>query len=124
VVTQQSVRQVARRATMNGRRARAERERRLENLAIDVLVAIRRRDSAILEAEAAAGEALRAMLDGEGLSLRAAVEWCGGEITVREASRLRRVGRSQPDAFARETLASATDVGVHEVSIVDGGGAG
>jgi hypothetical protein len=64
VVTRQSVRQAARRATMNGRRARAERERRLEGLAIDVLVAIRRRDSAIEEAEAAAGEALRAMLDG------------------------------------------------------------
>jgi hypothetical protein len=124
VVTQQSVRQAARRATMNGRRARAERERRLEGLAIDVLVAIRRRDSAIEEAEAAAGEALRAMLDGEGLSLRAAVEWCGGEITAREASRLRRLGRSQPDAFAGETRARATDVGVHEVSIVDGGGAG
>jgi hypothetical protein len=88
-----------------------------------VLVAIRRRDSAIDKTEAAAGEALRAMLDGEGLSLRAAVEWCGGEITVREASRLRRLGRSQPDAFAGETRASATDAGINEVPTVDGGGA-
>jgi hypothetical protein len=122
VVTQQSVRQAARRATMNGRRARAERERRLEGLAIDVLVAIRRRDSAIEEAEAAAGEALRAMLNAEGLSLRAAVEWCGDEITAREASRLRRLGRSQPDAG--ETRASTTDADIHEAPIVNGGGAG
>jgi len=37
------------------------------------------------------GEALREMTEDEGLSARDAVEWCGDEITVREATRLRRL---------------------------------
>lgn len=94
-MTQQSVRQAARRAALDAqskrRRERAERERRLEALALDVLVAVRERDAAVTEAEQRAGAALRKMTDEEGLSLREALSWCGGEISTREATRLRRV---------------------------------
>ena len=36
-------------------------------------------------------EALREMTEDEGVSVREAVEWCGDEITNREATRLRRL---------------------------------
>jgi hypothetical protein len=92
---QQSIRQEARRAAVDAqskrRRERARRERQLEGLAVRVLVAIRERDAAVSDAERRAGEALREMTQNEGLSLSEAVEWCGDEITTREATRLRRL---------------------------------
>ena len=92
---QQSIRQEARRAALDAqskrRRDRAEREKRLECLAVRVLVAIRERDAAVIEADRRAGKALREMTEDEGLSAREAVEWCGDEITSREATRLRRM---------------------------------
>jgi len=56
-----------------------------------VLVAIRERDAAVVEADRRAGKALREMTEDEGLSVREAIEWCGDEITTREATRLRRL---------------------------------
>jgi hypothetical protein len=49
------------------------------------------------DAERRAGQALRTMADEERLSLREAVEWCGGSVTVREITRLlqRSLGRSR-----------------------------
>jgi hypothetical protein len=58
-----------------------------------VLVAIRERDAAVADAERRAGQALREMTEDEGLSVREAVEWCGDEITTREATRLRRLAK-------------------------------
>jgi hypothetical protein len=92
---QQSIRQEARRAALDAqakrRRERAEREKRLEGLAVRVLVAVGERDAAVADAERRAGEALREMTVDEGLSVREAVQWCGDEITTREATRLRRL---------------------------------
>jgi len=92
---QQSIRQEARRAALDAqskrRRGWAEREKRLEELAVRVLVAVRERDAAMADANRRAGEALREMTEDEGLSMREAVEWCGDEITTREATRLRRL---------------------------------
>ncbi len=92
---QQSIRQDARRAALDAqskrRRERAEREKRLEGLAVRILVAVRERDAAVADADGRMGEALREMTEDEGLSARDAVEWCGDEITVREATRLRRL---------------------------------
>lgn len=92
---QQSIRQEARRAALDAqskrRRERAEREKRLEGLAVAVLVAVGERDAAVVDAERRAGQALREMTEDEGLSVREAVEWCGDEITTREATRLRRL---------------------------------
>jgi len=97
VMGQQSIRQEARRAALDAqstrRRERAEREKRLEGLAVRVLVAVRERDAAVAEAERQAGEALREMTEDEELSVLEAVEWCGDEITTREATRLRRLVR-------------------------------
>ena len=91
-MSQQSVRQAARRSALNAQAARRrDRERRLEALAVAVLTALGERDRAVKDAEMRAGEALRAMSVDEGLSVREAVEWCGTGITVREVSRLRRL---------------------------------
>jgi hypothetical protein len=94
-MSQQSVRQAARRSALDAqaarRRERADRERRLEALAVAVLTALGERDGAVKDAELRAGEALRAMSVDEGLSVREAVEWCGTGITVREVTRLRRL---------------------------------
>jgi hypothetical protein len=94
-MSQQSVRQAARRSALDAqaarRRERADRERRLEALAVAVLTALGERDRAVKDAEMRAGEALRAMSVDEGLSVREAVEWCGTGITVREVTRLRRL---------------------------------
>jgi len=95
---QQSIRQDARRAALDARskrrRERAEREKRLEGLAVRVLVAVRQRDTAVADAERRAGDALREMTENEGLSVRETVEWCGEEITTREATRLRRLAEN------------------------------
>src|ERR1035437_6804688 len=91
---QQSIRQEARRAALDAqskrRRERAEREKRLEGLAVRVLVALRERDAAVADADLQVGKALREMTEDEALSAREAVEWCGDEITMREATTLTR----------------------------------
>ena len=100
-MSQQSVRQEARRSALDARaarrRERADRERRLEALAVAVMTALGERDGAVKDAERRAGEALRAMSEDEGLSVREAVEWCGTGITVREVTRLRRLARDSQD---------------------------
>jgi Flp pilus assembly protein TadG len=100
VMTQQSVRQAARRAALDAqavlRKERADRERRIEALAVAVLTAIGERDGAVWDAERRAGEALRTMTDDEGLSVRAAADWCGNAVNVREVTRLRRLAPDTP----------------------------
>ena len=80
VMTQQSVRQAARRAALNAqavlRKERADRQRRLEVLAVEVLTAAGERDGAVWDAERRAGEALRTMTDDEGLTTREAADRC------------------------------------------------
>jgi hypothetical protein len=94
-MSQQSGRQAARRSALNAqavlRKQRADRERRLEALAVEVLIALGERDVAVRDAELRAGGALLAMTGVEGLSLREAVEWCGSGVTLREVTRLRRL---------------------------------
>ena len=104
-MSQQSVRQEARRSALGAqaarRKERADRERRLEGLAVAVLTALRKRDGAVKDAERRAGEALRAMSEDEGLSVREAVDWCGTGITVREVTRLRRLARDPQEGGGR-----------------------
>jgi regulator of protease activity HflC (stomatin/prohibitin superfamily) len=101
-MSQQSVRQAARRSALDARavlrRERADRERRLEGLAVAVLTALGERDALIRDAERRAGQALRTMTEDEGLSVREAVDWCGGDLTVREITRLRRLDGSDQGA--------------------------
>jgi hypothetical protein len=90
-MSQQSVRQAARRSALDAqaalRKERADRQRRLEALAVAVPTA-RSERALVRDAERQAGQALRTMIDVEGLSLREAVDWCGG-VTVREITLLR-----------------------------------
>jgi hypothetical protein len=62
-----------------------------------VLTALGERDRAARDAEGRAAQALRTMTDGEGLSVREVVEWCGSGVTVPEITRLRRLGVDQQD---------------------------
>src|SRR5215217_8727601 len=94
-MSQQSVRQAARRAALDAqavlRKERADRERRLEGFAVAVLTALGERDALVRDAERRAGQALRTMTEEEGLSLREAVDWCGSGVSVREVTRLLRL---------------------------------
>jgi hypothetical protein len=76
---------------MARRRERAQRDRRLEKLAIEVLTATGERDAA---AEQRAG----AMVIDESLTVFEAMQWCAGAISHREATRLRHLtaGPLQP----------------------------
>jgi hypothetical protein len=89
-----SARQIARRAALKAqagqRRDRQERSRRIDALAVELLVALGERDAA----ERRAGTLLETMIDREQLSLRQAVDWLGDPITVRSATRLLRLARS------------------------------
>jgi hypothetical protein len=100
-MSQQVVRQSARRSALDAqavlRKQRADRQRRLEGLAIAVLTALGERDAAVRDAERRAGQALQMMTEDEGLSVREAVEWCGtGCLTMREVSRLRQLAHDPP----------------------------
>jgi len=75
---QQSVRQVARLAASQVqaryRRERAERDRRLERLAVEVLTALGERDAMIAATEQRAAAALQAMINDEHLTVSETVQ--------------------------------------------------
>ena len=97
-MTSQSVRQAARRAALDAqtrvRRREEERDKRRSQLGVMVVTALARRDAHIRVIEQRAGEALTALIKEEGLTVRAAAEWCG--LSNREVSRLRRTETSDP----------------------------
>jgi hypothetical protein len=78
------------------RRERAQGDRRLEKLAIEVLTG--ERVATIAAIEQGAGAALQAMISDESLTLSEAVQWCAGAISHRDATRLRHLtaGTQQP----------------------------
>lgn len=104
MVRQQSARMQARRAALDVqtrvRKEREEQDRRRSALGVAVVTALAERDATIANCEARAGEALRALTKDEGLSLREAIEWCGGpeQLPGRDAARLRRLGDEPPRA--------------------------
>lgn len=61
---------------MARRRERAQRDRRLEKLAIEVLTATGEREATIAATEQRAGAALQAMITDESLTVSEAVQWC------------------------------------------------
>ena len=122
---QQSIRQEARRSALDAqskrRRERAAREKRLEDLAVRVFVAVGERDAAVVDAERRAGQALREMTEDEGLSVREAAEWCGDEITTREATRLRRLAEADRDD--KDSTPGTTESLTREAAHEDGSSA-
>ena len=89
-------------AQANRRRGRAERDKRLEAIAVRVLVALAERDQAVTVAEQRAGVALQELTETGGLPMREAVQWCADQITVREATRLRRIAADVQQAGGHE----------------------
>jgi hypothetical protein len=72
-MSQQSLRQAARRSALDAREAvlrkqRADRERRLEGLVVAVLTALGERDASVRDAERRAGEALQTMTIDEAVA--------------------------------------------------------
>ncbi|WP_341925966.1 hypothetical protein [Nocardioides psychrotolerans] len=114
-MSQQTIKQQARRTAreMAGKRRREhkERERRVIDLAERVLIAIGQRDAAVAETEKRAGEALRELTEVEGLSVGEAVEWCGETITVREATRLRRLRGPEGGAIVEAGTGATAESG-------------
>lgn len=90
----QSMRQRARRrvadSLMVKTRERVAKEKRLTDHAVEVLSAIAKRDAAVARAEQAASAAIHKML-GEGLSPAEVADWCGGELSARDVSRLDKI---------------------------------
>ena len=99
-MSQQSARSAARRSALDAqaarRKERADRERRLEALAVAVMTALGERDRAVKDAEACRGGAAGDER-GRGMSVREVVEWCGTGITVREVTRLCRLAGDPRD---------------------------
>ena len=98
VMPNQTARQRARRAALDAqarmRERRAERERTLGALGVEVATALAERDAVIASCEARAGKALAKMTGDEGLTLRDALDWCGwDDLTVREVARLQQVAQ-------------------------------
>jgi hypothetical protein len=94
-MSQQLVKQAARRSALDAqaarRKDRADRERRLEGLVVEVLTALGERDATIAATEQRAGAALQAMINDEHLTVSQTVQWCAATISHREATRLRQL---------------------------------
>lgn len=102
---QAAVRQEARKSVIEAQNAmkaeRDEREKRLSALGIDVVVALRERDAAVQRCELQSARALHKML-AEGLNLKEALQWCGPQITRREAGRLIKLAEESDSTSADE----------------------
>ena len=72
------------------RKERLEQERRLADLAVQILTAIAERDEAVQSAEQQAADAVRALL-AEHVSMPGIADLCGGQIEIKELTRLSRV---------------------------------
>jgi hypothetical protein len=86
-MSQQSVKQAARRSALDAqavlRKEWADRERRLEALAVAALTALAERDALVRDAEQRGGQALRTMTEGEDLSGQcqaATSKWTSGVL--------------------------------------------
>ena len=104
-------------AHIERRRQRREREERIAALAIEVNVALASGRAAMDKAELAAGQALTKMLD-MGVSVAEVVEWCAGDLTPKEVSRLRRIGAV--DATSEQPPTPATENGPDACDWPDG----
>lgn len=121
----QRARQQALGAARRQRHAQAVRERRVRDLVEQVLTAIGERDAAVAAAERRAGEALGQMTNVEGLTLAQAVDWCGDDLSTREATRLRRLATdttTETEATTEATRAFNGPVEPVEVAAGQGGG--
>jgi hypothetical protein len=110
----QTLRQAARLAASEvcakRRREPAERDRRLEKLAIEVLTALGERDATIAATEQRAGAASQAMITDESLTVSEAVQRCAGAISHREAARLRQLAAQAHNNKPENDSTRAADI--------------
>ena len=94
------------------RREPAERDLRLEKLAIEVLTAPawRTRCHHHPATEQRAGAALQAMITDESLTVSEAVQWCAGAIGHREAARLRQLAAQAHNNRPENDSTRAADI--------------
>ncbi|CAL8979787.1 hypothetical protein PROP_02929 [Propionicimonas sp. T2.31MG-18] len=78
------------------RKERLQQERRLADLAVQILAAIAERDEAVHAAEHQAADAVRALL-AEHLSIAEIADLCGGQVDIKELTRLSRIPRVLAD---------------------------
>lgn len=72
------------------RKERLEQERRLADLAVQILAAIAERDQAVQTADQQAADAVRALL-AQHLNITEIADLCGGQIDTKELTRLSRI---------------------------------
>lgn len=72
------------------RKERLEQERRLANLAVEILAAMAERDEAIQLAEQQEADAIRALL-AEQIGIAEVADLCGGQLDIKELTRLSRI---------------------------------
>ncbi len=112
----------ARRTTLAGqsqwRAERKAKDDRCSALGVEVVVALQERDAWVAECEQRAGEALVKLVDSEGLTTTEAVRWCGGQVSLPEAARLRRLVRSAgvDEESAASPVAPMSQPGTEAVS--------
>ena len=94
-MSQQTARQQARSQALDAqtraRIRRVEQDKRRSGFAVQVMQSLAEGNATLAACEQRAGEALVKLTTEEGLSLREAVRRCGGTLTTRDASRLRRL---------------------------------
>ena len=104
-MTSQSVRQAARRAALDAqtrvRQREEERDKRRSRLGVVIVTAIAERDERVRALELRAGQALKSLIEEEGLKAREAAEWCG--MPVKEVHRLRRAVRPDSELTPKPT---------------------
>jgi hypothetical protein len=71
------------------RKERLEQERRLADLAVEILTALAERDDATHTTEQQAADAVRALIS-EHISIAEIADLCGGQIDTKELTRLAR----------------------------------
>lgn len=93
-MVRQGFKQAARRRVTEAlsaqRKERLERERRLADLAVEILTAIAERNEAVQAAEQQAADGVRALL-ADHLSITEIADLCGGQVGANELTRLSRI---------------------------------
>lgn len=120
-VLRQQARSRARAARAKVRQELADRQRRLARLGEQVAVVLADRDATIVDHERRAGDALRTMIQEEGLTATETLGWCGVEgLTARQ---VRRLARPAPQGGKGDDQSSPPDTfdGQHAQTRRDGG---
>ena len=103
-------------AAQTKRKKEAEaQDRRRRDLAVKVMIGLKERDACELDA----ARALRRLVEDEKLTMKEAIQWCGGELTVSQGSRLKALAADAAGVGATDDDADG-DAGAAPASPEDG----